>query len=157
MEMFNMEIIWLVFGVVLMISEIFIPGIMISFFGLGALITALLTWLNITKSLQIQLLVFSVSSVVMLLFFHLYLKNLLIKDIKNKKETFNLNLELGKIVPVIELIQPDEIGGKVRYQGTNWLARSADTIAPGETAKLIGCDNLTLIVEKVKKEGNCEK
>ncbi|MBN2546682.1 MAG: NfeD family protein [Spirochaetes bacterium] len=152
MEIINLEVIWLILGVVLLISEIFIPGLVISFFSAGALITALLTWLGITKSLQMQLLVFSVSSVVMLTVFHLFIKKYLIKENKNKKNTFNINLELGKIVPVVELIEPDGVSGKVRYQGTIWSARSNEKTAPGETVRIIGCDNLTLIVEKIKKE-----
>ena len=63
----------------------------------------------------------------------------------------NFNVEIGKIVPVIEYIQPGEVGGKVRYQGSNWKAAASEPIAPGESVKIVGCDNITLIVEKIKK------
>lgn len=148
MNLLNMQIIWGISGVVLLILEIFIPGIYISFFGIGALITSLTTLLHLTKSLEMQITVFVISSVLMLAVFHLYIKKLFLKENAVKKNITYINLELGKIVPVIELIEPGEMGGKVKYQGTVWQARSADKIAPGETAKIIGCDNLTLIVEK---------
>ena len=64
----------------------------------------------------------------------------------------NFNIEIGQIIPVIELIQPGEVGGRVKYQGTQWNARSDETITPGESVEITGIKNLTLIVKKIKKE-----
>lgn len=61
--------------------------------------------------------------------------------------------EIGKIVPVVELIDPCKGSGKVKYKGMNWPARSADSqaIAPGEKVVIVGRDLLTLKVEKLKR------
>jgi membrane protein implicated in regulation of membrane protease activity len=61
--------------------------------------------------------------------------------------------EIGKIVPVVEPIDPHKGSGKVKYKGMNWPARSADsqTIAPGEKVLIVGRDLLTLKVEKIKR------
>ena len=64
----------------------------------------------------------------------------------------NFNIEIGRIVPVIEYIQHGEIGGKVKYQGTIWSAQSEESIPPGESVEIIGSKNLTLIIKKIKKE-----
>jgi len=148
-ETVSPEIIWAIFGVVLFILEFLVPGVVISFFGLGALITALTTYLNITSSLNLQLIVFIFSSTLALVLFRKYLKKILYGNSTPLNDDM-YNIEIGKIVPVIEMIQPNEVGGKVRYQGTPWSAQSAESIGPGESVKIIGFNNLTLIVQKIE-------
>ena len=70
--------------------------------------------------------------------------------IESGSESFNI--EIGRFVPVVEYIQHGEIGGKVKYQGTIWSAKSEKSIPPGESVEIIGSENLTLIVKKIKKE-----
>ena len=146
------EIIWLLAGIVLFFSEFFIPGLVIAFFGGGALVTALTSWLGITNSLGSQLLVFMITSVLMLVGLRKFLKKVFIGQLDDDEANRNFNIEVGKVVPVVEYIQPGEVGGKVRYQGAPWQAISAEAIAPGESVKIVGFDNLTLKVEKLNKE-----
>lgn len=146
------ELVWTILGVVLVFCEFFIPGLVIAFFGFGALFTALTTWIGLTTSLALQLLVFIISSILMLLLLRKYLKRTFLGDAKSQVDRINFSVEVGKIVPVIEYIQPGEVGGKVRYQGTNWSAKSTESIPPGESVKIIGCENITLIVEKLEKK-----
>ncbi|MCK4766297.1 MAG: NfeD family protein [Candidatus Aminicenantes bacterium] len=145
------EIIWAILGVVLIFVEFFIPGLVIAFFGVGALVTGLTTWIGLSSSLTMQMLVFITSSILLLVFLRKYVKRVFLGKSQTKDRYTNFNIELGKIVPVLEFIQPGEVGGKVRYQGSNWSARADDPIAPGESVKIIGRDNITLIVKKVEK------
>ncbi len=141
--------IWLIVGILFAVFEMIIPGLIIGFFGLGALITCFTTWIGLTSGFTSQMLVFLITSLGCLILFHKVLR----KFLKPKKsgETTNFNIQIGKIVPVTEFIDPDEGGGKVRYQGAIWSATSTEKIAPGESVKVIGCENLTLIVEIIKK------
>lgn len=61
--------------------------------------------------------------------------------------------EVDKIVPVIERIDPITGGGKVKYKGMNWRARSStrETIALGERVLIVGRDILTLVVERIEQ------
>lgn len=138
---------WLVIGIIFIIVEMFLPGFIIGFFGLGAIVTCLVTWIGVTKGFTSQMLVFFATSVVSLVLFHKVWKK--IKKPIDKGETTNFNIEIGKIVPVTEFIDPLEAGGKVKYQGAIWSATSNTTIPPGESVKVVGCNNLTLIVEKL--------
>ena len=131
-----------------MVLELIIPGIVIAFFGLGALITALTTYLNITSSLDLQLVVFIVTSTLSLFLFRKNIKKLLYRNSSQTDED-NYSIEIGKIVPVIELIEPDEVGGKVRYLGAPWSAECSEKVGPGDSVKIIGFNNLTLIVQKI--------
>jgi len=145
------EIVWSVLGLIFIFIEFFIPGLVIVFFGVGALITAVATWSGLTPSLPLQLLIFIVSSVLFLVLLRKYVKRTFLGKTLGEEDGRNFNIEIGKIVPVIESIQPGKVGGKVRYQGTNWSARAPERIEPGESVKITGCENITLMVEKVKK------
>jgi membrane protein implicated in regulation of membrane protease activity len=146
------EIIWLLASVLLVFSEFMIPGLVIAFFGGGALITALTTWLGFTSTLELQLLVFIVSSILLLVVLRAYVKKIFLGRLQQSGDIQNFSIEVGKIVPVVELIEPGEVGGKVRYQGALWSAKADEKIPPGESVKIKGFDNLTLIVEKKNKE-----
>lgn len=145
------EVVWAILGIVFVFCEFFIPGLVIAFFGVGALITALTTWIGLSPNLPIQLLVFIVSSIALLGLLRKYLKRTFLGQSKGAADLMNFNVEIGKIVPVIEFIQPGEVGGKVRYQGAPWSARALEPAAPGESVRITGCENLTLLVEKVKQ------
>lgn len=145
------EMAWAIVGIIFIFIEFFIPGLVIAFFGVGALITALTTWIGISPSLPWQLLVFILSSILLLVLLRRYVKRVFYGGTKSELEVPNFTVEIGKIVPVVEYIQPGEVGGKVRYQGANWLAKADEPIPPGESVKIIGCDNITLLVKKVEK------
>ncbi len=48
---------WLVFGMLLIIAEIFIPSFTVLWFGLGAIIVALILWLSPDLAARLQLFV----------------------------------------------------------------------------------------------------
>jgi membrane protein implicated in regulation of membrane protease activity len=145
------EVVWAILGIVFVFFEFFIPGLVIAFFGVGAIITALTTWIGITPSLELQLLVFIVSSILLLILLRRMVKRTFLGKTKGEYGDRDFNVDIGKIVPVIEFIQPGEVGGKVKYQGSNWPAIASEPIPPGESVKIIGRENITLIVEKVEK------
>ncbi len=61
--------------------------------------------------------------------------------------------EVDKIVLVIEPIDPITGGGKVKYKGMKWHARSSarETIVLGERVLIVGRDILTLVVERIEQ------
>lgn len=147
------DMIWAIAGIVLIFVEFFIPGLVIIFFGVGALVTALFTLvIGDFFSLPFQLLTFSGTSILSLLLLRKYMKKIFKGKLESENEGTNFNIEIGKVIPVVEFIQPGEVGGKVKYQGTIWNAQSDSSVAPGESVKITGSKNLTLFVEKIKKE-----
>lgn len=146
------ELIWLSLGIVLIFAEFFVPNLVIAFFGGGALVAAFTTWIGLTPSLTLQIMVFIVFSILFLVFLRKYFKRIFLGQLQDKDESQNFNVEIGKIIPVVEFIEPGEVGGKVKYQGTIWQAKASESITPGESARITGCENITLLVEKVTKE-----
>lgn len=141
--------VWLIVAIALALAEMALPGLIIGFFSLGAVITTLTTVAGLTNNFVAQMIVFLATSLLFLILFHKVWK----KRIKpnTEGETTNFNIQIGKIVPVVEYIDPAEGGGKVRYQGALWNATSTGKVAPGESVRITGCDNLTLNVEPVNK------
>lgn len=150
------ELVWLFAGIFLIFTEFFIPGVVIVFFGVGALLTSfailLSDALTFHLSLPMQMGIFLVSSIGFMMLLRNKLKATFLGKAMDDGEQRTFNVEVGKMVSVVELIEPGEVGGRVRYQGTLWSARSEKRHMPGESVVITGCDNLTLIVESMKKE-----
>jgi membrane protein implicated in regulation of membrane protease activity len=149
---FTIEFLWTLAGILLVFVELIYPHFVLAFFGGGALITALTTAIGLTSSLSAQLAVFIVSSLLLLFLLRRYLKKTLTGNMKDTDDAQAFNLDIGKIVPVVRAIDPHHGHGKVRYQGTQWDAAADEFIAEGESVRIIGGRNLTLKVEKIKKE-----
>lgn len=117
------EIIWFLIGLVLIMAEFALPAIIIVFFGLGAWVTAIATWLGLTSSPTSQNLVFIVSSVALLFL----LRNRFKKTLIGTTENHALEDEfINKIATAITAI--DENNGRLEFKGAEWQARSSSPI-----------------------------
>jgi membrane protein implicated in regulation of membrane protease activity len=149
---FSIGFLWTLAGILLIFIELFYPHFVMAFFGGGALVTALCTALGLTTGLAAQLAVFIVSSLLLLFLLRRYLKKTLTGNMKDIDDAQLFDLEVGKIVLVVNAIDPGKGNGKVKYHGTNWDAMAGEFIAAGESVRVIGRSNLTLQVEKINKE-----
>ena len=149
---FSVEFLWTLIGILFVFVELVYPHLVLAFFGAGALLTALCTVLGITRSLASQLIVFMVSSLLLLFLLRRYLKKTLTGTLKDRNDSQMFDLEIGKIVTVVGEIDPEKGKGKVKYHGTLWDAEADGYIAAGESARIVGMNNLTLRVEEIKKE-----
>lgn len=137
---------WVVIGALLLVLEMALPGLIIGFFGLGAFVTALASWLGNVDEIGYQLLIFLFSSILSLLLLRRWLKPYFLGDIDEVQVPGERRDEtVGEIVDVIEAIEPNS-KGRVRLHGTLWEAVSADTIPAGERARITGRKNITLEV-----------
>jgi len=144
---FNPAVIWFLIGLALVLSEFMIPGIILVFFGLGAWIVALGSWLGILNGTTPQLLTFGISSVVLLLLLRRWFQNRFIGfvgDSHNPDE--NLDDFSGQTVTVTSEIKPDQ-PGRVEYKGAGWKAVSQEAIPEGQTAIIESVEGITLRVK----------
>ena len=142
------EIIWFLVGLVLLILEFILPGLIIAFFGVGAWIVALVCLIT-DIGLNTQLIIFIISSVLSLLCLRKWLKGIFLGHAVSK-QNLKENLEefIGQKAVVKEKIIPKS-GGKVEFHGTNWLAEADEEITEGATVQIIGKDNITLKVKSL--------
>jgi membrane protein implicated in regulation of membrane protease activity len=142
----NAAVIWIIIGFVLFLLEFVLPGLILFFFAVGAWIVAILC-LFIDLSINQQLIIFLISSVVTILLLRKWLSKILWK---RKHSTELLEDEfLGKTAKALTDISPGE-NGKVDFKGTIWQAGSEDTIEKGENVIIIGNESILLLVKSTK-------
>jgi len=147
MESFlNNAVIWFGLGLALFLFEFLIPGFILFFFGVGAWIVAVLT-LFFDVSLNIQLIVFVISSVLSVLLFRNWVKRkfgLGVSATEMLEDEF-----LGKTAVAETPIYPGK-KGRVEFKGTDWDACSEENIAPGENVIITRIESILLHVKSTK-------
>jgi inner membrane protein len=141
----NAAVVWFIAGFVLFLLEFVMPGFILFFFAVGAWIVAILT-LFFNLSINTQLIIFLVSSILTILLFRKWLKKLIL----TRKATSEIEEELiGKTGRAETFIGPGQ-NGKIDFKGTSWEAQSDDKIEKGENVTIIGNDSILLIVKSTK-------
>lgn len=137
--------IWLLCGVIGLALELILPGLIVLFFGCGALLTGIATWIFPSLQIEGQLIVFVVSSVVLLLVFRKMLRNRFFN--KSKESDDELADEyIGKTA--VALTDFANGHGEVEFKGSKWEALSADEIRKGDTVVISSRESIKLTVEK---------
>src|SRR5687767_8313088 len=142
---YNAAVLWFVAGFIFFLLEFAVPGLILFFFAVGAWIVAILS-LFYDFSLNMQLIIFLVSSLLTILLFRKWVK----KMIWSKKLPTELEDEfIGKTGRAETFIGPGQ-NGKVIFKGTSWDARSEDIVEPGQTVTITGNESILLIVKSNK-------
>lgn len=142
----NPSFVWGILGVLLIASEMIIPGFTIFFFGAGALLTALVAAIlpPVAHTFWLQIIIWAASSVISFLFLRRKFRKIFRGTILDRLPEENV----GETALVIESISPDN-PGRVRYRGTSWNAVSLDeSFVPGDTVTILETSGLTLTVSK---------
>lgn len=142
------EIIWFLVGLLLLLFEFALPGLIIGFFGVGAWIVALVCLIT-DVTLNTQLLIFIASSVLSLALLRRWLKGVFLGHAGSKQDLkHNLEEYVGQRAVVTSKIVP-KLGGKVEFHGSHWEARADQEIAEGTVVEIVGKDNITFTVKAV--------
>jgi membrane protein implicated in regulation of membrane protease activity len=138
---------WLLAGVLLIGLELLTPGFVVVFFGIGALITGILSLLipGMPGAFLAQFLTWGATSLLSLI----ALRRFFTRTFRGKEIADDGHDEfVGQTVEVIEAITHNK-AGRVRFQGTTWKAVTYDSdLAAGDSAEIMKKDNITLIVSK---------
>ena len=105
--MISTELIWFICGLVLILAEFAVPGVILVFFGIGAWIVALALFIGVIESTEAQLLLFAAASVALLLGLRKWIRQRFsgfVSDRQPPEE--NLDEFEGRPVVVIEDIAP---------------------------------------------------
>jgi inner membrane protein len=136
---------WLLLGIVLTALELAAAGgFYIIFFGVAAIIVALLSLSELAGPLWFQLLLFSALSVVSLQFF----RNPLMRRLNLTGGATDLDTLAGERCTVLEPMAPGG-SGRVEARGTSWSARNIGTTPLGNGARCVVArsERLTLLVK----------
>ncbi|MCW1925642.1 NfeD family protein [Luteolibacter arcticus] len=139
------EILWLIAGVILILAEFFAPGVIIVFFGVGAIFTAITTFFGWTPDLGSQAAMFAVTSVVLLFGLRRFVKKWFVGHSANAGGSVDDDYT-GREARVITALPGRGEDGLVEIKGTNWNARSDTPVAAGETVIIERRQGLTFHV-----------
>ncbi|GEP41861.1 NfeD family protein [Brevifollis gellanilyticus] len=138
-------ILWFIVGLVLILAEFFVPGIILIFIGMGAWVTSLTTWLGLTTTLASQTAVFAISSIVLLVGLRRTFKDWFMGR-SQAGSALEVDEEfIGKEARVVSAISP-QVTGKVEFKGAQWSARSTSVHSRGDMVIITARDGLMLIV-----------
>jgi membrane protein implicated in regulation of membrane protease activity len=146
-DLLNSAVLWFGIGLLLFLLEFILPGFILFFFGLGAWIVAIIT-LFTDISLNLQLAIFLISSVLTVLLFRNWLKSKL--GVESKSPQILEDEYIGKTAKAETAIAPG-VHGKVEFKGASWDASSEDSILPGEDVVITETRSILLIVKSTKQ------
>jgi membrane protein implicated in regulation of membrane protease activity len=126
-----------------MILELAVSGLVLFFFGLGALVTALLALL-FPMGVALQLIVFAIASLACLFGLRRLLKPVFAG--RARRAGTSTDGIIGSEGKVTEAISPEE-AGRIVVNGTGWKAESEESIEAGRAVVVVGQKSLTLIVK----------
>ena len=146
---FNPTTVWFLLGLILILLEFVVPGVILVFFGVGAWVVAASTYLGLISSFESQVLLFSIASIVLLFSLRRWIKGKFYGHVTDVQDpTKNLNEFIGKSVVVIKDVIPGKPGGKVEFKGATWSAVSDEVIKNGDWATIMELDGITLKIKR---------
>ena len=129
----------------MLILEMALPGLIVMFFGVGAWVTSLAI-IVFHPGINVQLLIFVVSSVVSLLVLRKYLQKRFFGE--NRSNSNALEEEFIGKTAVAEAELKSGIPGKVSFKGTTWNAISDCDVPVGGHVLIKDKESITLLVTK---------
>lgn len=128
-------LVWFLIGIGLAFLELYLPGFIVLFFGLGCWFVAgsLLLW---DLSLNQQLLIFLVTTIVSLLLLRKWVMQIFRGASSDKQDDDFDDFPKGTHVRVMKTITPTEYG-RIQYRGTAWYATAEETIEQGATVEIM--------------------
>jgi membrane protein implicated in regulation of membrane protease activity len=136
---------WWILALVLTIAEAVLPGTYLLWMGIAAFLLGLLLWALPGLSLEIQLALFALLSLVSIAGWHLWQRR---HPNGSDQPTLNRRGE-QHVGRVLVLEEPIENGfGKVRVGDSLWRVKG-DDMAVGARVRVTGADGVVLVVEPV--------
>src|SRR5215212_5373625 len=129
-------IIWTVLGVVLIVAEIFTPGFVLLWFGIGALVAAFAGLVGLT-SLSLQFLIFALVSISLTAASRTIFVNYFSREKTGSDLKSGVDALPGKIGTVVSSSQGALHEGAVKVFGSTWTAYPAEGEEPLEAGERV--------------------
>lgn len=131
--------VWLGLIILFAVLEMATVGLLSIWFAAGAVVALLVSVL--TDSLIVQIAAFLIVSFATLIFTRPLIK----RHKMDRLVPTNADMNIGRKAVVISPITPD-LPGRVKLDGVDWSARSAETLAPDTLCIVTALDGATLTV-----------
>ncbi|HUS87711.1 MAG TPA: NfeD family protein [Bacteroidales bacterium] len=138
------DLFWFLLGLVFLLLELIVPGLVLIFFGLGAWITSLVCLIG-DPGLDLQIIIFSITSILSLILLRRMLKNKFFKGSWASPATLEEEFLNREAIALTSFKQGAK--GKVEFKGTSWIASAEEDIVKGQTVIITGKESIVLIVK----------
>jgi membrane protein implicated in regulation of membrane protease activity len=142
--MLDPAILWFIAGIVLILLEFGAPGVVLCFFGAGAILTSITTGLGLTETLASQSIVFTLSSVGLLVGLRRWVKSWFVGGSASGSNDIEDEFTGREATALSDF---EKGAGLVEIKGARWNARSDSGIRKGDTVIITRRDGLTVHVE----------
>ena len=140
---------WLVFGMLLIMAEIFIPSFTVFWFGLGAIIVALILWLLPDVAVSWQLFIWAIASIVFTALWFKFLKPLMTDRTKAGISREAISGESGQVIRTPEADRRGIVRFTTPLLGSDeWPFICEQAVDSGDRVFVKDISGNTLIVEK---------
>ena len=131
-------LIWFLIGVGFLIAEFIMSTFIMFFFAIGAVVVSIVTAFY-DLSINSQIILFALSSVISLVLLRNYMKNIFKGDeSKGKDKYFDNSIDSNKNIAIVsKTIQPNNFG-EIKYKGTFYKAQSESSIDEGKKVNIVG-------------------
>jgi inner membrane protein len=139
--------VWLTVGLGLFLGDLLIPGgLVLGFFGAGALAVGLVGALTLIQDAWVEWLLFSGFSIIALLLF----RRPLVRYVRRSDPSLRMDSLVGENAVAQEAIAVDGLG-RAELRGTTWTVRNVGTtpLQPGQRSQVTHVDGLTLWVRGI--------
>ena len=147
-------IIWTVLGVILIVAEVFTPGFVLLWFGIGALAAALAGLLGIA-SLPLQFLIFALVSVSLTAASRTIFVNYFSREREGNDLKMGVDALPGKVGTVVSSSKGALHEGAVKVYGSTWTAYPAEGEEPLEAGERVTVERIqgaSIYVRRVRPE-----
>jgi membrane protein implicated in regulation of membrane protease activity len=133
----SIYLIWFLIGIGFLIAEFIIPTFIMFFFAIGAIIVSIVT-ACFDLSINSQIILFGLSSVISLVLLRNYMKNIFKgNESKGKDKYFDNSIDSNKNIAIVsKTIEPNSFG-EIKYKGTFYKAQSENLIDEGKKVKVV--------------------
>jgi len=152
MELFLNIWFWLPVAGFFILAELVIPGGIVVFLGLGALVVTGAILFGLVEDGIAAVTLWFISTLALIILLRSFVQKVAggeatVANTDEKVDAF------GEIVEVIDTIGPGEKKGRVKFRGTEWQALGGGAVlVTGSMAKVVSQNNITLIVEPTESD-----
>lgn len=142
---------WLIIAVVLVTAEILVPGAYLIWLGIASFIVAIITYIFPDTPLLLDIIIFSITSVLTILLYNTYrTMNPIIVDqplLNRRGEQY-----IGRVLHLVDDMVDGS--GKIKIDDNIWRVRSDQDCIAGSRVHVTGIESTTLIIEPVVAEND---
>ena len=146
--------IWLIISAIFIVAEMFTSGFVLLWFGVGALVVALLAFLGIV-SLPIQVTIFLAISIALTIASRTIFENLFMRKSPGRGLKTGIDTLPGRIGVVVAASSGSTREGAVRIFGSTWRAFPAEgegSLREGEQVRIERVEGASVYVSHVEQE-----